>query len=224
MTLQEQIAYYAQKKRPTKSDWASLRGLLTRCSDETVRALPKNMLAHWPDDLSRPPFASWKGSDPRMAFARTVRETDMYNTYRLKLAQAVPGLYLTRQFTGSVIPKSRGEMAIKLLYASKVDAAINALRGAEHAVGETGQADLGGWMFLTPFKEPLWRIPVPVQLEVKVKGGTEEKEQTERREALCRLGICAIVADDVDDAIAQVRTYKTRLETQIRAWAGLPCT
>lgn len=211
----ERAAALARTVKPTVSTWQTFRRALDMLTDDEVRRLPAAWISHWPDDLSRPPATNWTGRNPRLVFARSVHEVDLYNTYRIKIAQAFgQDAYLSRQFTGACVPKSRIEVAIKLLFKGEIKGAVKVLRGGEFTVGDVGQADLGGFLILVvnrPGRAPV-RVPVPLHVEVKVKGGTEDEHQTTRREALLRKGICAILADDVDGAIAQIKEYKDRWE------------
>ena len=208
------IVALAKTERPTPSTWQTLRKALDMVTDEEVKRLPSNLLQAWPEDLSRPPATNWTGRNPRLALARSVKEVDLYNTYRRRIAEAFgQDAFLTRQFTGSCIPKSRVEAACKLIHANQGHGAIKVLRGGEVQIGIPGTADLGGFLILTVLRGPLSvRVPVPLHVEVKVKGGTEDPDQTMVRQGLLRKDICAILADDIDDAIAQIREYKTRME------------
>mgnify|MGYP000367294902 CR=1 FL=1 len=183
-------------------------------TDDEVRNLPRDMLKKWPEDLSRPAPKNWTGSNPRLVFARSVHEVDLYPTYRRVIAEAFDQrAYLWRQFTGACVTKSRVEQAIATLFKS-VEGGVRLLRTGEFSVGEVGMADLGGFLVLDVNGV---KVPVVLQVEVKAKGGTEREDQTTRREALVRKGVCAILADDVDDAVAQIRAYKDRME---KALAG----
>ncbi len=107
----------------------------------------------------------------------------------------------------------RVEAACKLIHANQGHGAIKVLRGGEVQIGIPGTADLGGFLILTVLRGATSvRVPVPLHVEVKVKGGTEDPDQTMVRQGLLRKDICAILADDIDDAIAQIREYKTRME------------
>jgi hypothetical protein len=204
------ILVLAKTEKPSPSTWQTLRRALDLVSDEEIKRLPSNLLQAWPEDLSRPPAQNWTGRNPRLALARSVKEVDLYNTYRRRIAEAFgQDAFLIRQFTGSCIPKSRVEAACKLIHANQGHGAIKVLRGGEVQIGIPGTADLGGFLLLTVRGQ---RVPVPLHVEVKVKGGTEDPDQTMVRQGLLRKNICAILADDIDDAIAQIREYKERWE------------
>ena len=186
----ERAATLARTVKPTVSTWQTFRRALDMLTDDEVKRLPVAWISHWPDDLSRPPSTNWTGRNPRLAFARSVHEVDLYNTYRIRIAQAFgQDAYLSRQFTGACVPKSRVEAACKLIHANHGHGAIKVLRGTLSV-----------------------RVPVPLHVEVKVKGGTEDPDQTMVRQGLLRKDICAILADDVEGAIAQIKEYKTRME------------
>lgn len=208
------IMALAKTERPTPSTWQTMRRALDMVSDEEVKRLPPNLLQAWPEDLSRPPATSWTGRNPRLALARSVKEVDLYNTYRIRIAEAFgQDAFLTRQFTGACIPKSRVEAACKLIHANQGYGAIKVLRGGEVQIGIPGTADLGGFLILSVQRGgAIVRVPVPLHVEVKVKGGDEEPDQTTVRQGLLRKSICAILADDIDDAIVQIREYKDRME------------
>ena len=208
------IMALCKTEKPTPSTWQTLRRALDLVSDEEIKRLPSNLLQAWPEDLSRPPAQNWTGRNPRLALARSVKEVDLYNTYRRRIAEAFgQDAFLIRQFTGSCIPKSRVEAACKLIHANQGHGAIKILRGGEVQIGIPGTADLGGFLILTIWRESSSvRVPVPLHVEVKVKGGTEDPDQTMVRQGLLRKNICAILADDIDDAIAQIREYKERWE------------
>ena len=210
----ERATTLARTVKPTVSTWQTFRRALDMLTDDEVKRLPVAWISHWPDDLSRPPSTNWTGRNPRLSFARSVHEVDLYNTYRIRIAQAFgQDAYLSRQFTGACIPKSRVEAACKLIHANQGHGAIKVLRGGEVQIGIPGTADLGGFLILTVLRGTLSvRVPVPLHVEVKVKGGTEDPDQTMVRQGLLRKDICAILADDIDDAIAQIREYKTRME------------
>ena len=210
----ERATTLARTVKPTVSTWQTFRRALDMLTDDEVKRLPVAWISHWPDDLSRPPAQNWTGRNPRLSFARSVHEVDLYNTYRIRIAQAFgQDAYLSRQFTGACVPKSRVEAACKLIHANHGHGAIKVLRGGEVQIGIPGTADLGGFLILTVLRGTLSvRVPVPLHVEVKVKGGTEDPDQTMVRQGLLRKDICAILADDIDDAIAQIREYKTRME------------
>lgn len=210
----ERAAALARTVKPTVSTWQTFRRALDMLTDDEVRRLPAAWISHWPDDLSRPPATNWTGRNPRLVFARSVHEVDLYNTYRIRIAEAFgQDAFLTRQFTGACIPKSRVEAACKLIHANQGYGAIKVLRGGEVQIGIPGTADLGGFLILSVQRgDVIVRVPVPLHVEVKVKGGSEDPDQTTVRQGLLRKSICAILADDIDDAIVQIREYKDRME------------